>query len=173
MTDNDKENGKVNVGLIQRLFDQLEKAMSKVDDGMGNLSLVIADMLEILKHSTTNDEIITKLEAHSKRVGPTVGVVEQIYTKCEQHGDNVNSIKTHLSKLTGWVKWMIAVVGIAFTLMTVTYLFTTSSIDNMVKSEVAKSSIISHQSTKANLEMEELMTEVKYLRKELHKHESD
>ena len=165
------DNQNVNVGLIQRLFDQLEKAMGKIDDGMSNVSIVIADMIEILKHSATNEEIISALAKHSIKVTPTIDIVKNIYGKCESHGNEIQSINKHINKLTGWVKWMITIIGVVFTLMTATYLFTSNSINMMVKNEVSKVGIAEHQNTKVNLEMQSLMKEVKDLRKELKKYE--
>jgi hypothetical protein len=129
-------------GLIQRLFDQLEKAMDKVDDGMSILSTAISEMLDILKHSTTNEDVVFKIAEHSKKVSPTVDVANRIYETCKLHGDDVNSINKHIGILKHWVWTMIITVVVTFSLLSVSYLYTKSSINTLVKSEVSRSSEI-------------------------------
>ena len=129
-------------GLVQRLFDQLEKAMDKVDDGMSTLSTAISEMLDILKHSTTNEDVVNKITEHSKKVTPTVGIVDRIYETCKLHGNDIDAIIDHISILKHWVWTMIITVVVTFSLLSVSYLYTKSSINNLVKSEVSRSSEI-------------------------------
>ena len=136
-----------NDGLVQRLFDQLEKALDKVDDGMSNLGQAISEMLDVLKHNTTNEDVIDEIKEHSQRVTPTIEVAKSILIKCNDHGTHINSINKNIETLTGWVKKMILVITIAFSLMTVTYFITKNSINTMVKSEISKNDKIENDDT--------------------------
>jgi len=158
-----EENGKntVNIGLVQRLFDQLEKGMNKVDEGMSSLSQAIAEMLDVLRHSTTNDTVIERINETNRKIEPTISDVTKIYDKCKAHGDDIKSINTHLSKLSMWVRTMIIVVLVTFSLLTISYYFTRSSIDNMVKKEFVNAETRSHTTNKDYMELKTQLDEIK------------
>jgi hypothetical protein len=126
-------------GLVQRLFDQLEKAMDKVDDGMSTLSIAIAEMLDILKHSTTNEDVIGKIIEHDKEVVPVKDLANKMFENCNTHGKGIDGLHVQLAKVSNWIKTMILTVTIAFSLLTISYLYTKSSINDLVKTEVSKS----------------------------------
>ena len=175
MTDENNTKQSVNIGLIQRLFDQLEKAMSKVDDGMGSLSIAISEMLDVLKHSTSNDEIIAQINETNRKIDPTLNEVTRIHERCKAHGERckahgeyVKSINKYLSKLSMWVKTMIIVVLVTFSLLTISYYFTRSSIEGMVKKEISSSEVRNNrQSDNTSKDYKELKMQLEEIRKEL------
>jgi hypothetical protein len=159
---NEKETkDSVNVGLIHRLFDQLEKGMGKVDDGMASLSQAIAEMLDILKHSTSNDEVVAVINRHSDSVKPSADLASKIFDKCNAHGKDVESINTFLSKLSMWVRTMIIVVLVTFSLLTISYYFTRSSIENMVKQEFHSAEIQDSTTKQDYLELKKQLFEIR------------
>ena len=171
MTEENGSKQSVNIGLIQRLFDQLEKAMSKVDDGMGSLSIAISEMLDVLKHSTSNDEIIAQIKDTNLKIEPTLGDVSKIHDKCKAHGEDVKSINTFLSKLSMWVRTMIIVVLVTFSLLTISYYFTRSSIESMVKSEFNSAELLRNtQSDITGEDYRSLKKQLGDIQKELKKH---
>ena len=173
MTDENKSKESINIGLVQRLFDQLEKAMSKVDEGMSSLSQAIVDMLDILKHSTSNDVIISKITETNRKVEPTLGEVARIYEKCKVHTEDVKNINKHLSKLSNWVKTMIIVVLVTFSLLTISYYFTRSSIEGMVKKEFNSSEVRNNEEADSRVKKyEELKIQLDEIRKELIRHKT-
>ena len=150
--------------LVHKLFDQLEKALNRVDDELSTLREAISEMLDILKHSTTNEDVIKELNDHSKKVIPTINVAENIYTKCEEHGKSIDGINKKVVKLSGWVRNMILVVTIAFSLITATYLFTKSSVNSIIKTEIKR--VVSN-TTQGSDDIEDVKLMIKEIQKEL------
>ena len=161
---NNENDDNVYIDLILKLYEQTEKATDKIDSEIAGLRTLTSDMIEILKHSTTNDEIIAQINETNRKIEPTLGDVSKIHTKCEAHGKDVKSINTFLSKLSMWVRTMIAVVLITFSLLTISYFFTRSSIESMVKSEFRSAKTLSDDTSDEYIE---LKAEFEKLRKEL------
>ena len=126
----------INIELLLKLFDQLEKASDRTNEEIQALGIVISNMIDILKTSTSNEAVIEHIETHDRKVEPTKSSIDYILKKCENYDSTTTKIYNDVSKLTKWVKNMILVVTIAFSIMSVTYLFTKQSIGNLVKEEV-------------------------------------
>lgn len=154
----------VYIDLILKLYGQMEKATDKIDNEITGLRNITFEMIDILKHSTTNDEVIAQIAETNRKIDPTLTEVTNIHTKCEAHVKDVKSINTFLSKLSMWVRTMIIVVLVTFSLLTISYFFTRSSIENMVKSEFRSAKTLSDDTSDEYIE---LKAEFEKLRKEL------
>ena len=157
------------IDLILKLFGQVEKSVDKIDTEIIGLGTITSGMIDILKSSTTNEEIIDHINNHNKTIKPSQTAIDNIYIKCKDHGSEIGSINTNIGKLTKWVKNMIYVVTVAFGLMATVYFITRSSIDSMVKNEVGKIGIIEGRSKTVDDNTLLLIQEMRQIRKELHK----
>ena len=158
----------INIELILKLFEQLNKSTDKIDNELIGLSNIISNMIDILKKSIPNEEIVRMIEKRNEKMEPTQKDVERIYEKCQLHGEDVKGINGSLKTLSTWVKTMITVVLVTFSLLTISYYYTRSSIETMVKKEFNVSELQKNiQNTTANQDYINLRIELEEIKKEL------
>jgi len=116
--------------LIMRLFDTVTMSVNKIDSEMVLLRNAVCDMINVLKTSTDNDEVIEYIKDNTDRFGPYMTKIDTICRKCEEYdremnvnNTNIKFIKDSIASVIKWVKLMIFVVVVTFSVMTVSYIF--------------------------------------------------
>ena len=135
MTDNDT-NGRVATEVVLKLFDTLRESSKDVRVSVEKQTDAIVHLSSLLKEGVTLDELKKIIDTHSEHSGKHL---EDLDTCTESIQDNSGKILSLLKGMNKRVNIMIMIVAITFSLMTISYLYVSNSVEHMIKAQIEKS----------------------------------
>jgi DNA-binding transcriptional MerR regulator len=130
------DSSRIPMDLIIKLFDTLKESNTDLKANVNKQTDAIVHLSSLLKEGVTLDELKRILDEHNTHAGKHLDTID---TCTESIQDNSGKILSTLSRMGKRVNTMIIVVVVTFSLMAISYLFVSSSVENMIKTEIKKS----------------------------------
>lgn len=122
--------------LIVKLFDTLKESNKDVKITVDKQTDAIVHLSSLLKEGVTLDDLKKLIEEHHTHSG---GHLDDIDTCTETIEDNSKTILGLLKSMSKRVNTMIIVVIITFSVMAISYLFVSNSVEHMIKNQIDES----------------------------------
>ena len=113
------DNGsKIPISVILKLFDQVKESSSDNTEAIKEVKEAIKEWLIYEKAQPSHKDMAKDIDS------------------CKRHLETIGSMDKSLHSLKSWVKTMILVVLVTFSILTITFIFVQSTVDTTVKRHV-------------------------------------
>jgi ABC-type Na+ efflux pump permease subunit len=162
---NTVDTNRITTDLVVKLFDTLKESNSHLKSSVEKQTEAILHLTSFMKEGVKPDELKKIIETHDSNAAGAITTLKDIDTCTETIQDKSNIILTLIEGLSKKVTTMITIVCIAFSLMVVSYIFVSNSMDKMVFEKITKVMETKMPATDKNTK--NILTEIENIRKEM------
>lgn len=156
------DGSKVTTEVVVKLFDTLRDSHKDVQNSVEKQTEALSHLNSLIKESVKPEDVRNLLIEHDRHQGEHL---DNIDTCTETINDNSGKILSILKKLVNRVQTMILVVCVAFGLMTLSYFYVSSWVDNIITDKIGI--VESEYEEHRDMTHQELVDEIEMLRKEI------
>lgn len=157
--------------LIVKLFDTLKESNSHLKSSVEKQTEAIIHLTSFIKEGVKPEDIKKLIENHNVQADDAIDKINDIDTCTETIQDKSNVILELLGSLSKKVTTMITIVCIAFSLMVISYIFVSNSMDKMVYEKITKA--INTQVPGTDKNTRNILNEIENIRKEMQRLHSE